>query len=141
MGMFEEDMELHVTFPVELPRTVRTIVADRLTFPAPPRLGMAGLMLHQPLIVREVPAAVRADVDTVRVVHLDVVGQVLPQVSLETAAHNPTLEPQSRLVAVDRLLVNIELSVADKVHVTLGAPVVMLLWWHVSFPHVSLSVL
>ena len=45
---------------------------------------MAGLVVVQPLGVREVPPAVLADVDTVRVGQLDVVGQVLPQVSLET---------------------------------------------------------
>ena len=73
-----------MTFPVELPRTVRTIVADRLTFPAPPRLGMTGLVLHQLLVVREVPPAVRAEVDGGGMVELDVVGQLLPQVSLKT---------------------------------------------------------
>ena len=82
--MFEENMELHVTFPVELPGAVRTVVTHWLTFPPPPRLGMAGLVLEQPLLLCEVPAAVRANVNTVRMGHLDVVGQVLPQVGLET---------------------------------------------------------
>ena len=82
--MFEENVELHVSLPVELPRTVRTVVAHWLTFPAPPRLGMAGLVLDQLLLLSEVPAAVRANVKTVGVGHLDVVGQVLPQVRLET---------------------------------------------------------
>ena len=70
--------------PVELPGTVRTVVADWLALPAPPGLGMAGLVLDQLLVVREVPAAVRADVDGGGVVELDVVGQFLPQVSLQT---------------------------------------------------------
>ena len=42
---------------------------------------------------------------------------------------------------MDHLLVDVELSVTDKVHVTLGTPVVMLLWGHVGLPHVSLPVL
>ena len=84
VGMFEEDMELHVTLPVELPGAVRTVVAHWLTLPAPPRLGVTGLVLHQLLLLREIPPAVRADVDTLRVAELHVVGKVLPQVSLET---------------------------------------------------------
>ena len=84
MRMFEENMELHVPLPVELPGTVRTVVADWLALPAPPGLGMAGLVLDQLLVVREVPAAVRADVDGGGVVELDVVGQLFPQVSLQT---------------------------------------------------------
>ena len=71
-------------FPVELPGTVRTVVAHWLTLPAPPRLGMTGLVLHQLLVVREVPPAVRAEVDGGGMVELDVVGQLLPQVSLKT---------------------------------------------------------
>ena len=42
---------------------------------------------------------------------------------------------------MDHFLVDVELSVADKVHVTLGTPVVVLLGGHVSLPHVSLPVL
>ena len=84
VGMFEENMELHVPFPVELPGTVGTVVAHWLALPAPPGLGMAGLVLHQLLVVREVPPAVRAEVDGGGVVELDVVGQLLPQVSLKT---------------------------------------------------------
>lgn len=141
MRMFEENMELHVPFPVELPGTVRTVVAHWLTLPAPARLGVAGQVLDQPLVSREVPPAVRANVDTVWVAQFHVVTQVLPQVSLETAVHYPTLEPQPGLIAVDHLLVDVELSVTDKVHITLGTPVVMLLRWHVSLPHVSLPVL
>ena len=84
MGMFEENMQLHVTLPVELPRAVRTVVAHWLALPPPPRLGVTGLVLHQLLLLREIPPAVRADVDTVRAAQLHVVGKVLPQVSLET---------------------------------------------------------
>ena len=84
MRMFEENMELHVSLPVELPRAVGTVVTDRWAFPAPARLGMAGLVLDQPLLVTEIPPAVRAEVDGGRVGELDVVGQVVPQVSLET---------------------------------------------------------
>lgn len=141
VGMFEENMELHVTLPVELPGAVRTVVAHWLTLPAPPRLGVTGLVLHQLLLLREIPPAVRADVDTLRVAELHVVGKVLPQVSLETAVDNATLEPEPGLISVNHLLVDIELSVTDKVHVTLGTPVVMLLRRHVSLPHVSLPVL
>ena len=60
---------------------------------------------------------------------------------LQPAAHNPALEPQPGLIGVDHLLVEVELSVADKVHVTLGTPVVVLLRRHVGLPHVSLPVL
>ena len=45
---------------------------------------MTGLVLHQLLVVREVPPAVRAEVDGGGMVELDVVGQLLPQVSLKT---------------------------------------------------------
>ena len=57
------------------------------------------------------------------------------------AVDNATLEPEPRLIPVDDLLVFVELSVTDKVHITLGTPVVMLLRRHVSLPHVSLPVL
>ena len=42
---------------------------------------------------------------------------------------------------MDHFLVDVELSVADKVHIALGTPVVMLLGRHVGLPHVSLPVL
>jgi len=46
IGMFEENVEFHVTLPVELPRTVRTVVADWKTFPPTPGPGVAGEMLQ-----------------------------------------------------------------------------------------------
>ena len=36
IGMLEENVEFHVTLSVELPRTVRTVVADWKTFPPTP---------------------------------------------------------------------------------------------------------
>ena len=88
MRMFEENVELHVTFPVELPGTVRTVVAHWLALSAPAGLGVACLVLQQPLVVREVPPAVRAEVHSLRVVRLDVVGQVLSHLRLETDNEN-----------------------------------------------------
>lgn len=140
LGMFEQHMELHVSLPIELPGTVRTVVVGSLTFPPLPILCMAHHMIQQLGVVSKVPAAAVTHMNLVRMKSLHMLGKVLPLLAHIGAVRDPAVVPDGLTVRVDCLPVSPELLVGDEVDVTLGTPVLSILRRHVCLPDVSLPV-
>ena len=99
--MLEEDMELHVSLPVEFSWTVRASVVDRETLPPLARPGMTGLVLEQLVTASKVPATVLADVDLTRVSGLDMLGQTISLLGLKLTSNNSALETNLDLSGMD----------------------------------------